>query len=54
MMARLSNILAVLSLVVGVLMVLLTLALSEGGVGVTGLLIGAVLVANGAIRLWLH
>jgi hypothetical protein len=51
-MARLSYILSVASLVLGVLMVLLTLSLSEGGVGATGLLIGGILILNGAIRLW--
>jgi len=51
-MATLSYVLSVVSLVLGVLLVLLTLALREGGVGATGLLIGGVLFLNGAIRLW--
>ncbi len=51
-MARLSHALSLASLVLGVLLVLLTLALSEGGVGVKGLLIGGVLILNGLIRLW--
>jgi hypothetical protein len=42
----------VMSLVLGVLLVLVTLALSEGGIGATGLLIGGVLILNGIIRLW--
>lgn len=52
LMATLSYVLSVVSLVLGVLLVLLTLALREGGVGATGLLIGGVLFLNGAIRLW--
>lgn len=51
-MARLSYALSVVSLVVGVLLVLVTLTLSEGGIGVTGLLIGGVLILNGIVRLW--
>ena len=53
-MARLSHILSVVSLVLGILLVLATLALSEGGFGATGLLIGGVLILNGVIRLWLR
>ena len=52
LMASLSYVLSVVSLVLGVLLVLLTLALSEGGIGTTGLLIGGVLILNGAVRLW--
>lgn len=52
LMARLSYVLSVVSLILGVLLVLVTLALSEGGVGATGLLIGGVLILNGVIRLW--
>lgn len=51
-MARFSYALSVVSLVLGVLLVLVTLALSENGIGVTGLLIGGVLILNGIVRLW--
>lgn len=51
-MARLNYVLSVVSLVLGILLVLLTLALSEGGIGATGLLIGGALVLNGVVRLW--
>ena len=54
MMARLSYALSMVSLALGVLLVLLVLSLSEGGISATGLLIGVVLILNGAIRLWAH
>ena len=51
-MARLSYALAILSLALGALLVLVILTLSEGSISATGLLIGAVLILNGVIRLW--
>ena len=52
LMARLSYALSILSLALGVLLVLVILTLSEGSISATGLLIGAVLILNGVIRLW--
>ena len=52
MMARLSYALSIVSVVLGVLLVLVILSLSEGDINATGLLIGAVLILNGLIRLW--
>ena len=52
LMARLSYALSIVSLALGVLLVLLILFLREDGISTTGLLIGAVLILNGVIRLW--
>ena len=52
MMTRFSYVLPMVSLALGVLLLLAVLTLSEGGISATGLLIGAVLTLNGAIRLW--
>jgi hypothetical protein len=52
LMTRLSYALSILSLALGVLLVLAILSLSEDGISITGLLIGAVLILNGVIRLW--
>jgi hypothetical protein len=52
LMARLSYALSIVSVVLGVLLVLVILSLSEGDINATGLLIGAVLILNGLIRLW--
>jgi hypothetical protein len=51
-MARLSYALSIVSVALGVLLVLVILSLSEGDINSTGLLIGAVLILNGLIRLW--
>jgi len=52
LMATLSYALSIVSVVLGVLLVLVILSLSEGDINATGLLIGAVLILNGLIRLW--
>jgi len=52
LMARLSYALSILSVALGALLVLVILTLSEGSISATGLLIGAVLILNGVIRLW--
>ena len=52
MMTRFSYVLPMVSLALGVLLLLAVLTLSEGGISATGLLIGAALTLNGAIRLW--
>jgi hypothetical protein len=52
LMARLSYALSIVSLALGVLLVLALLSLSEDGISTTGLLVGAVLILNGVIRLW--
>jgi hypothetical protein len=54
LMARLSYALSIVSLVLGVLLVLAILSLSEDGISTTGILIGAVLILNGVVRLWAH
>jgi hypothetical protein len=51
-MVRLNYALSIVSLALGVLLVLLVLTLKEGSISTTGLLIGAVLILNGLIRLW--
>jgi len=51
-MTRLSYVLPVVSLALGVLLLLVVLTLSEGGISATGLLIRAVLTLNGVIRIW--
>jgi hypothetical protein len=51
LMARLSYALSIVSVVLGVLWVLAILTLSDGDISATGLLIGAVLILNGLIRL---
>jgi len=41
-----------MSLALGVIWVLVILTVSDGSFSATGLLVGAVLILNGAIRLW--
>jgi len=52
LMTRLSYALPIASLALGVLLLLVVLTLSEGGISATGLLIGVILILNGVIRLW--
>jgi hypothetical protein len=54
LMARLSYALSIVSLALGVLLVLAILSLRDDGISTTGLLIGAVLILNGLLRLWAH
>lgn len=52
LMTRLSYAPPIASLALGVLLLLVVLTLSEGGISATGLLIGVILILNGVIRLW--